>query len=201
MDDVLFQQSPMNQRGSHTVVKYSSRSYGRILFRSPNSPPPSSSPSPELGHLFRGSKAGDLVITDLLPHPTSPASPLPALHQPPLLPSPCSPKLPLRSVEQPVGSGLKKLSKRTAPKASSLMRKEDAKKAASPPMKPTAAEMPAIIGRDNNIQGEDRLLVELVYSLSPPPSCLPLPRFSLTRPKAGGKGPEAAGSCTAQAVA
>ncbi|KAG0472680.1 hypothetical protein HPP92_014537 [Vanilla planifolia] len=45
----------------------------------------------------------------------------------------------------------------------------------------------------------DDLLEDEVYSLSPPPSSLPFPKFSLTKQKVSGTG-IAAGSCTAEAV-
>ncbi|KAG0457015.1 hypothetical protein HPP92_021852 [Vanilla planifolia] len=149
MDGVLLERN-------HGMVNYSSISYGRVLFRSPNSPPPSPSRFPHpsvasLSHLFVAAKAG--VFTSR-PQPSSSLLPLPT-QQPPLL------SLPRRR------SLLEKTPHSTAGKPRSQKAKRKGKKVA-----PEKGE------------GEWSLpAVETVYSMAPPPSSLPLPRF-LTRPRA-----------------
>lgn len=83
------------------------------------------------------------------------------------------------------------------------------KDASSPPAKvrdevnPKALEkdesqpwpMEKVVGRSAEVKvTEEEDEMESVYSLSPPPSSLPFPRFSLTRPKASGEA-SGAGSC------
>lgn len=48
---------------------------------------------------------------------------------------------------------------------------------------------------------EEKGMMESVYSLSPPPSCLPFPTFSLTRPKANSGGGGGGGAVTGYCIA
>ncbi|KAH0465372.1 hypothetical protein IEQ34_005475 [Dendrobium chrysotoxum] len=156
----------MNPNKNQVVVNYSSKSYGSsLLFRSPNSPPPSPSPLPQtsiayLSHLFFSSS--------LHHSPSSPLLPLPQHHVPPLLPLPSS-------------------------AARRLQRTQTKRK-----------------GRKNNVVGTNKVMANEERSVEsfispPPPSSLPLPRFSLMRPRVAsgggsGGGDGGARSCIAEAV-
>lgn len=148
-----------------------------------------------------------------------PAFPPPPLHQPPLLPLPFS-----KSATLPSPSPTKRIAatavttarsrdKRNKSKPDGNPRKEARssgttsvrsdrpkgesvsvvpQKSASPP---PAAERKKKV-KEGSEEEEERFAMESVYSLSPPPSCLPLPTFFLIkRPKAA-----SAASCVAEAM-
>ncbi|KAK8965283.1 hypothetical protein KSP40_PGU013256 [Platanthera guangdongensis] len=193
----------LSDQSSDGVVNYSSSSYGGFLFRSPNSPPPSPSPYPSpstasLSQLFLGERS-ELHGSRAAAYYSSPFGCF-QLRQPPLLPFPRSATLPSPSIR----------SRRKNPKRKGKMF-VGAMKEASPPttkgkdeVKPVAAAMEVNVGgkvesgswpmktkpieKEESRSSEAKVVekrdeMESVYSQSPPPSSLPFPKFSMTRPK------------------
>ncbi|KAL0904156.1 hypothetical protein M5K25_026230 [Dendrobium thyrsiflorum] len=219
MEKFLSDQSSM---ASHAVVNYSSSSYGGFLFRSPNSPPPSPSPSPppsiaSLRQLFHGARFSYGSRSPV--YCSSPAGFF-QLPQPPLLPLPRSATLPATSkrILAEIPAATVRSRRQNAKRKGKMM--TGARKEISPPQtKVKEVPKPAIAAmeekkdnshpwtmktitpekREMNLIEEEEEMMESVYSLSPPPSCLPFPTFSLTRPKAssGGVGGAMSGYCIA----
>lgn len=196
---------------SHPVVNYSSSSYGGFLFRSPNSPPPSPTPSPppsiaSLSQLFLDARFSCRSRSPIFC--SSPACF--QVPKPPLLPLPRSATLPAQSKRIPAASSR---SRRHSAKRKGKKVLAGTRNQISPP--PIEAEEE---GKDELqrwpmraatmekremklIREEEEMMMESsVFSLSPPPSSLPFPRFSLRGPKAnssGGGGGGVSGYCIA----
>ncbi|PKA56015.1 hypothetical protein AXF42_Ash014687 [Apostasia shenzhenica] len=204
-DGVVLERSSMNPRRSDAVVNYSSSSYGRLLFRSPNSPPPSPSTSPPLSidalsQLFLRLRSGGFSS-----RPATYSSPFP-LHQPPLLPLPRSSTLPIARNRMPAVTAASAPSKavrsrRRKAKASAAARKKDAQMETSRAPVSEPSLTPTVVKDDGERKSIGAAVEESLIE-SPPPSSLPVPRFTLTRPKASGcRGGAAAGSRIAEAAA
>lgn len=222
MERFLYDQSSVT---SHGVVNYSSSSYGGFLFRSPNSPPPSPSLSPppsiaSLSQLFLGARFNYGSRSPV--YCSSPAGFF-QQPQPPLLPLPRSATLPAPSKiiqvaipTAPVRSKRRNAKrkgkvpngarKETSPPPTNLKEerkpaiaaKEDEKDEPHPrPMQMTTVEKREIkLGKE-----DEEIILESVYSLSPPPSSLPFPTFSLTRPKSSSRDGLGGGSVPGYCIA
>lgn len=208
---------------SHAVVNYSSRSYGGFLFRSPNSPPPSPflSPPPSvasLSQLFLGSRFNYGSLSPV--YCSSPAGFF-QQPQPPLLPLPRSATLPAPSKRiQTATPAASVRSRRHNAKKKGKVSTGERKETTPPPTKvkeervittkgnekddshPWPMKMTTVEKREIKLaEEEEEIILESVYSLSPPPSSLPFPTFSLTRPKASSRDGFSGGAVSGYCIA